>query len=363
MIISIIRHTWPVSILSMMTVPPEESCLSPVAMDPSRVSECHENPSALIIQSGTIHSMADDSFSLNAPAKINLWLKVLGKREDGFHELETRMVPVALCDRLRLWPDATLPAGKIGFSCDDPSVPADGTNLVIKAIRALEAETGVLPGMRVHLEKRIPHGAGLGGGSSDAAAALRLVRAAFRPELQDVVLGGAAAMVGSDVPFFLSGYAADASGRGEVVVPVPEFRDTSRVLLVKLPFGVSTPWAYRQWKQSSEVPGLPYAPQTTLWGRLVNDLERPVFEKYQVLGHLKARLLKCSGVKAALMSGSGSTVFALLEEGAPAGPLEEAIREEVGAEVDCIWTRLAPGLTPLGIPVQHLPLPPRDVAF
>ena len=83
----------------------------------------------------------------------------------------------------------------------------------------------------------------------------------------------------------------------------------------------------------------------------------------QVLGHLKARLRKCNGVKAALMSGSGSTVFALLEEGAPAGPLEEAIREEVGAEVDCIWTRLAPGLTPLGIPVQHLPLPPRDVAF
>jgi 4-diphosphocytidyl-2-C-methyl-D-erythritol kinase len=291
--------------------------------------------------------MADDSFSLDAPAKINLWLRVLGKREDGFHELETRMVPLALCDRLRLWPDAAIPPGRIDFSCDNPSVPADESNLVIKAIRELESMTGMLPGMRIHLEKRIPHGAGLGGGSSDAAAALRLVRAAFRHGLPDITLERAAAAVGSDVPFFLSGHAADATGRGEVVTPVVDFKDTTRVLLVKLPFGVATPWAYRQWKESLEVPGLPYAAQTTPWGCLVNDLERPVFNKYQILGHLKAALLKCPGVVAALMSGSGSTVFALLEETAEAGPLEEALKEEVGIEAELIWTRLAPRLPAL----------------
>ncbi len=286
-------------------------------------------------------------FSVSAPAKINLWLKVLRRREDGFHEVETRMAPLALCDHLTLTIDPSLAVGEIAFSCDDASVPCDATNLVVKAVRALERTTGPLPGIRLHLEKRIPHGAGLGGGSSDAAAALRLVRKAFCQDLPESALVDAAAAVGSDVPFFLEGGVADAAGRGERLTPVLDFAAQPEVLLVKLPFGVPTPWAYRQWLDAREVPGLPYAPQTSAWGTLTNDLERPVFEKYQILGHLKAALLSTPGVGAALMSGSGSTVFALLEKGADVAAISAVIREEVGGEILLIPTRLALGLAPI----------------
>lgn len=303
------------------------------------------------------------SLSVLAPAKINLWLRVLGRREDGFHELETRLAPLELCDRLTLTADLALPYGEIAFSCDEASVPADESNLVVKAVRALEAVTGKLPGMRLHLEKLIPHGAGLGGGSSDAAAALRLVRTAFCPDLSDEVLRAAAAVVGSDVPFFLLGGVADATGRGEQVVAVPEFTATPRVLLVKLPFGIPTPWAYRQWKDSLEVPGLPYRPQGTACGELRNDLERPVFEKYQVLGHLKALLLGLPGVSAALMSGSGSTVFALLGDSVDLAAVKGAVHEEVGHEVQIIVTRLRPGAHPIEEPADFSSLPATDVAL
>ncbi len=285
---------------------------------------------------------APASFSLKAPAKINLWLKVLGRRDDGFHAVETRMAPLALADELTLQGTPDAPDGTVLFTCDDPTVPGDESNLVMKALRALEPVTGLLPAMRLHLAKAIPHGAGLGGGSSDAAAALRLIQHAFRPDLPEAVLRKAAAGVGSDVPFFLDGGVADATGRGEIVSPVPEFTATPPVLLVKLPFGVSTPWAYRQWQNSMEVPSLPYAPQSTPWGLLQNGLERPVFEKYQVLGHLKRRLLENPGVVAALMSGSGSTVFAFLKESADRAALEAAVHEEVGREVRLWWTRLDP---------------------
>lgn len=294
------------------------------------------------------------TYSLDAPAKINLWLRVLGRREDGFHALETRLAPLTLCDHLTLRPDAGLAAGDIGFECDDPTVPGDESNLVIKAVRALEKTTGPLPGMHFSLTKRIPHGAGLGGGSSNAAAALRLVQAAFCPEVEPALLFEAAAAVGSDIPFFLLGGAADASGRGEIVEPVPDesaFPASAgkppRVLLIKLPFGVATPWAYRQWRDSLEVPGLPYTPQATPWGELRNDLERPVFEKYPVLGLLKARLLQTPGVTASLMSGSGSTVFALLEESAEVENILAAVREEVGTEFQHFDTRIAAEKPPI----------------
>ena len=303
------------------------------------------------------------SFSVLAPAKINLWLRVLGRREDDFHELKTRMVPLDLCDRLTLTVNGMLEAGTIEFSCDDPSVPCDESNLVVKAVRVLERATGLLPGMRLHLEKQIPHGAGLGGGSSDAAAALRLVRHAFCQDLTNATLHEAAAAVGSDIPFFLLGGVADASGRGEQLVPVPDFMATPRMLLVKLPFGVATPWAYRQWRDSLTVPGLPYAPQSTEISELFNDLERPVFEKYQVLGHLKALLLATPGVKAALMSGSGSTIFAMLEESVDAASIAVRVTDEVGREVRLIVTRPAPGLFPIISPAEATPLSATDVAL
>ena len=278
--------------------------------------------------------------TLDAPAKINLSLRVLRRREDGFHEIATRMAPVALADRLTLELLPGAAAGTVEFSCDDPSVPADGTNLAVKAVRALEQHTGPLPAVRIHLEKRIPHGAGLGGGSSDAAEVLRGMNELLALQLPAETLTAAAAATGSDVPFFLCGSVCDCTGRGEVVTPVPDFSWHPRVLLVKPPFGVSTPEAYRRWKDSREMPGLPYAAQRTPGGELVNDLERPAFEKYPVLGTLKARLLKCEGVTAALMSGSGSTVFAILELSANVAAVIRAAQDETGEELWCFDTAL-----------------------
>ena len=306
------------------------------------------------------------TLSLLAPAKINLWLWIRNRRADGYHEIETRLAPLDLCDRLTLEKMPHLPAGEVRFSCDDASLPGDETNLVVRAVRALEPATGPLPGMGFHLEKRIPHGAGLGGGSSDAAAALRLVRAAFRPELPDSALQQAAAAVGSDVPFFLLGQVGDATGRGEVVAPVADAglgHPAPRVLLVKLPFGIATPWAYRAWHAAKAVPGLPYLPQPHPLGLLGNDLECPVFEKFQVLGHLKAALLAAPGVTACLLSGSGSTVFALLEEEAPLAPIVDAVKAEVGSEVTVLLTRLAPVQHRISVPADTDSLPARNIAF
>lgn len=281
--------------------------------------------------------------TLEAPAKINLSLRVLRRREDGFHEIVTRMAPLALADRISL-ERRQGPAGRVEFTCDAPTVPGDETNLAVRAVRELEKLRGVLPGMRIHLEKHIPHGAGLGGGSSDAATVLRGVNQLLELNLPVAVLQEAAAATGSDVPFFLYRCVCDCTGRGETVTPVPDFSWRPRILLLKPPFGVATPDAYQRWAGSREVPGLPCGAQPSPAGELVNDLERPVFEKYPVLGLLKARLLTCPGVQAALMSGSGSTVFAVLTDDADAEQITSTAREEIGEELQSFDTTLRPAV-------------------
>jgi 4-diphosphocytidyl-2-C-methyl-D-erythritol kinase len=278
-------------------------------------------------------------FNFTAPAKINLSLRILGRRGDGFHEIATRMTPLELADEVTV---QTVPGpdGAVHFTCDDASIPGGESNLAVKAVRALESFTGPLPALHIHLEKHIPHGAGLGGGSSDAAAVLRALKAVLGLNVSLRTLLDAAGKVGSDVPFFLLGGVCDCSGRGEQVSPSGVSFSGQRVLLVKPPFGIPTPWAYQAWRDSLEVPGLPYGLQTTPAGELINDLERPVFEKYPVLGTLKAALLAAPGVQGALMSGSGSTVFALLEEDADAAPLLPLVKEHLGEEVWHSDTRL-----------------------
>lgn len=281
--------------------------------------------------------------TLEAPAKINLTLHVLRRREDGFHEIVTRMAPLALADRISL-ERMQGPAGRVEFTCDDPTVPGDETNLALRAVRELEKLHGPLPGVRIHLEKNIPHGAGLGGGSSDAATVLRGLHQLMELKLPDAVLHEAAAATGSDVPFFLHRCVCDCTGRGETVTPVPDFSWRPRILLLKPPFGVATPDAYRRWSDSREMPGLSYAAQSSPACELVNDLERPVFEKYPVLGLLKARLLTCPGVNAALMSGSGSTVFAVLADDADAEQITSVARDEIGDELLTFDTVLCPAV-------------------
>lgn len=259
-----------------------------------------------------------------APAKINLTLRVLGKRPDGFHEIETLILPLAIADRLTVEP-----ADHWAFTCDDPTVPGDERNLAVQAARLFFAETGLPDRVRMELKKNIPHGAGLGGGSSDAAAALRALNQLHGTGFAREKLIEMAARLGSDVPVFVAGEPAWCRGRGEIVERA-NFSARLPVVLLKPAFGVPTPWAYRRWRDSLELPGVRYAPQQFEWGRLENDLERPVFEKYLVLAAMKTWLLAQPETTGALMSGSGSTMFALLREAGTGEALAARARELFG---------------------------------
>ncbi len=271
-----------------------------------------------------------------APAKINLSLRVLRRREDGFHEIDTIMAPLSLADRLLLEP---MPGCGIRFSCDDPTIPAGDDNLAVRAVTAFREATGWSEGVRVRLEKRIPHGAGLGGGSSDAAAVLCALNAHIGNALPESRLREIAAGLGSDVPFFLLHGPGRCRGRGEILEPAPPL-PALRVLLVKLPFGVPTAWAYRQWAASKEIPGVDYGPQKFSWGGMVNDLERPVFEKYIVLAALRQWLRVQPESDGTLLSGSGSTVFALLRREVCGETLADRVKSQFGAHCWTCLTRL-----------------------
>ena len=275
-------------------------------------------------------------FTLAAPAKVNLTLRVLGRRADGFHDLETLMAPLALADRV------TLTAGDhdgVEFHCDDPTLPADGGNLAVRAATAFYARAGLPPRLRLTLEKHVPHGAGLGGGSSDAASVLLGLNEFHGFSLSLESLAELAAALGSDVPFFLARGPAVCRGRGERVTPVPSpaagGAASVPLLLLKPPFGVPTPWAYSRWREAREIPGVRYAAQTFPWGELVNDLERPVFEKFVFLATLKGWLLEQPEVAGALLSGSGSTTLAVLRAPGRSG---ELARRATAAFGDTLWT-------------------------
>lgn len=265
-----------------------------------------------------------NSLTLNAPAKLNLSLRVLGKRDDGFHAIDTLMVKLPeLADQL----DFRESAG-FSFECDDSTVPSDERNLVVKAVRAYESAIGNPCNCSISLQKRIPHGAGLGGGSSDAASTLLGLNRLHEFKLGVAALHELAASLGSDIPFFLTTGAARCTGRGERIEPVPP-PPTLRVLLLKPVFEVPTPDAYRRWQASREIFGISYTPQELEGVTLVNDLERPVFEKHRFLAELKQWLLERHETSAALLSGSGSTVFAVLNEGADATSLAHSARLEL----------------------------------
>ena len=262
---------------------------------------------------------------LYPPAKINLWFEIKGRREDGFHEIETLMAPISLSDRLTIERGKT--ASEIQFSCDDSSLSSGEDNLVVQAARLFQKATRI-EGVEIALEKKIPHGAGLGGGSSDAASTLLGLNELFETRLPKEDLVELAAQLGSDVPFFILGSAATCRGRGEIVEPA-RLPARFNLLLVKPDFGVPTPWAYGRWKDSRELPGVNYAAQMFSNVRFANDLEGPVFEKFVLLAYLKTWLCLQPEVGAALLSGSGSTVFAVLLDGADRDKLAERIRAEV----------------------------------
>ena len=284
------------------------------------------------------------TLTLAAPAKINLSLRVLGKRQDGFHAVDTRMVRLSVADVVTV---KRLDRGHTTLTCSDASLPVDETNLALRALRAFEEHTRgdqhlasnkrPRPVWHIHLEKLIPAGAGLGGGSSDAATVLKAVNQLSGAPLALNRLAEIAASIGSDVPFFLYDSACDASGRGEIITPV-SFPHELAVVLVKPPFGIPTAWAYQKWAESKELNGVLYAPQICPWGTMVNDLERPVFSKHLTLPTLKMWLLDQPETLAALMSGSGSTVFAVARSGVEAARLAERALNWCG---ETSWVRVA----------------------
>jgi 4-diphosphocytidyl-2-C-methyl-D-erythritol kinase len=257
-----------------------------------------------------------------APAKINLYLHIVGRRADGFHDLETLMVPISLGDTLDL---ELIPSG-IEFTCSDPALSDPQDNLATRAARLFLDEFKLTTGVRIHLEKAVPVGAGLGGGSSDAAAVLLALRQLTGVGADDAKLAELAAKLGSDIPFFIYGRPAVCRGRGEIIEPVT-LRDSYQGLLVHPGFGVSTPWAYKTYAQNPQ-PGTPGRtfPDFTLR----NDLEPPAFSKYAWLPVAKDWFRKQPETLDSLMSGSGSSVFALTASRDDALTLQKKFHAEFG---------------------------------
>ena len=267
-----------------------------------------------------------------APAKINLSLRVLGRRSDGFHEIETFIAPISLCDEIKI--DRRPGKKGIAFRCDDPSVPKGEDNIVVRAAKVFFQETKITSGVSIALKKTIPHGAGLGGGSSDAASTLLALNELFETDLPREALAKMAEMIGSDVPFFIFQSAAVCNGRGQLVSPT-KLREQLSILLLKPEFGVPTQWAYSRWRDSGENPNVSYGAQEFDGHTFVNDLERPVFEKFVFLPQIKMWLLKQPEVGAALMSGSGSTVFAVIRDNTDVDRLAKRAKAELDPE---LWT-------------------------
>jgi 4-diphosphocytidyl-2-C-methyl-D-erythritol kinase len=271
-----------------------------------------------------------EAMQVLAPAKINLSLKILGRRDDGFHEIETLIVPISLCDEIKIEKNK----GGIEFCCDDQSVPKSIDNLAVRTAKVFLQHTKLRSGVAIELKKKIPHGAGLGGGSSDAASVLLALNELFETKLPREALAKLAEPIGSDIPFFIFESAAICRGRGELVAPI-QLPEKLSVLLLKPAFAVPTEWAYSRWQDSREIADVSYAAQRFADQTFINDLERPVFEKFAFLAQLKMWLLRRQDIGAALMSGSGSTMFAVMRPNADVELLAMRAKSELDPE---LWT-------------------------
>jgi 4-diphosphocytidyl-2-C-methyl-D-erythritol kinase len=275
---------------------------------------------------------------LRAPAKVNLSLRILSRRPDGFHDLESLVTTVSLADEITV--DTRIGQG-VTVKCDDPTIPENDSNLAAVAARQFHSHSGIRFQANINITKRIPAGAGLGGGSSDAAAVLVALDSIFETNLGVSGLEKIAANIGSDVPFFIRRVPAWMRGRGEIIDPEPWSRKLT-LLLLKPPFAVETPWAYKHFAKSVELPGVDYGPQHWDGLEFVNDLERPAFEKFTLLPVMKAWLRGQSECRVALMSGSGSTMFAVCEDRPGAEALSARALAHFG---DSTWSAVceAPG--------------------
>lgn len=282
--------------------------------------------------------------SLFSPAKLNLFLAVTGRRADGFHDLVSVAAPLDFGDQLEAGSREWGAGSQFTLACDRPEVPVDKSNLVLKAAAAFVAATGWQGGVDFKLTKRIPVGAGLGGGSSNAVAALRALNQLSGGALAEDKLAAVAASLGSDCALFLHQAPVVMRGRGERIEALPASAAARlrgrRVLLFKPSFGISTPWAYG--RMAAEAPAH-YQPaaeaeaRLAAWLRgsapveelLANNMEGVAFGKFIALPVLLGKLRREFGVTAR-MSGSGSACFAVLRDDNATAPLVGAIRAAWG---------------------------------
>jgi 4-diphosphocytidyl-2-C-methyl-D-erythritol kinase len=286
-----------------------------------------------------------------SPAKINLFLAVTGRRTDGYHDLVSVAVPLDFGDQIEAGSKEPGPAfakasaggagSQFSLECDMAAVPRDASNLILKAAQAFAAATGLAGGVHFKLTKLIPLGAGLGGGSSNAVAALRALNRLAGGPLSEAGLAALAAGLGSDCALFLKNAPVVMRGRGEQVETLPAAAAARlrgrRVLLFKPSFGISTPWAYDRMARGAPAHYLP-APEAEArlagWLRgeapaeelLFNNMEGVAFAKYGALPALLGKLREESGL-APRMSGSGSACFALLRDDFVTAPVVARIRE------------------------------------
>lgn len=258
------------------------------------------------------------------PPKVNLYLEIKGRRPDGYHELCTLFHTISGGDTL-----CVESAEALSLVCSDPSIPSGEENLVLRAARELVSECGLKQaGARFQLQKEIPAGAGLGGGSSNAAGALRLLNRLWNLELPDETLSRIALRVGADVPFFLLGGAASGQGVGEQLEPVESLH--LHLVLIAPPVGVGTPWAYRQWNGAAAAPvtldrfllrarsGMPLTGDV-----LRNDLEPGVLRGVPEVAAARDWLM-AAGAAGAMMTGSGSVVMGFSRDAGDAARIAAA---------------------------------------
>ncbi len=285
---------------------------------------------------------------LRSPGKINFGLDIIRKRRDGFHELESLMVPLDVCDEMVFEPRE---AGHgVTMECDVPDLPTDSSNLVIRAAELLRRHADVTFGAHIKLRKRLPIAAGMGGGSGNGAVALNGLNQVWRLGLPREQLLPLAATLGSDCALFLDPKPSYCHGRGELVEPVSDAAArtlrAAHFVLINPGFGISTKWAYEQVRpfltgragavkvivDSLTAGDLPAAARA-----MVNTLEGPALPKFPLLGMIKESLAH-NGCVAAMMSGSGATVFGVAMDRASAERAMAAARAKFGQKM---WMTVA----------------------
>ena len=300
------------------------------------------------------------SYTLLSAAKINLYLEIIGHRSDGFHEMAMVMQSIDLCDRITLT-KTSMPVRRL--QCNHPQVPTDSSNLALKAVDLLTDKFPELAnrGVEITIEKNIPVGAGLAGGSGNAAATLVGLNLLWQLGLTQIELEELSAQLGSDIPFCIRGGTAIATGRGEVLDPIPSLTDLYVVLAKYESISVSTPWAYKAYRADFSdrytdisntatlqerqkrvhagpmVTAINHKDSAAIGAHLYNDLERVVLPAHEKVMQLRNSMASHGGL-GTMMSGSGPTVFTLAATQQAADDIMTKVRTDLPASDLKLWS-------------------------